>query len=102
MVFFVFLLLIAKSNPILASDRSIFGLHLSQTSDITSAKNIINSNGGDWGYITIVLRTDQFNRQMWQDFFDNCRLFHLTPIIRLATIMEKIIGKDQAFPMLTI
>jgi hypothetical protein len=84
-----FLLLIAKSNPILASDRSIFGLHLSQTSDIDSAKNIINSNGGDWGYVTIVLRTDQLNFQMWQDFMDNCRLNHLTPIIRLATIMEK-------------
>ncbi|MEK7527804.1 MAG: hypothetical protein AAB574_02190 [Patescibacteria group bacterium] len=95
--FLFFLLLIAKSNPILASDRSIFGLHLSQTSDITSAKNIINSNGGDWGYITIVLRTDQFNRQMWQDFFDNCRLFHLTPIIRLATIMEKDYWKRPSF-----
>jgi len=84
-----FLLLIAKTNPILASDRNIFGLHLSQTSDITSAKNIINSNGGDWGFVTIVLRTDQLNYQMWQDFMNNCRLFHLSPIIRLATIMEK-------------
>lgn len=84
-----FLLLIAKSSPILASEHNIFGLHLSQTSDLTPAKNIINSNGGDWGYVTIVLRTDQLDVQMWQDFMNNCRLFHLTPIIRLATIMEK-------------
>jgi hypothetical protein len=83
------LLLIAKSSPILASDRNIFGLHLSQTSDISLAKNIVNQNGGDWGYVTIVLRTDQLNHQMWQDFMNNCRLNHLTPIIRLATIMEK-------------
>jgi len=75
-------------NPILASDRNIFGLHLTQSADLNSAKNIINSNGGDWGYVTVVIRTDQLDKNTWQDFFDNCRKFHLIPIIRLATIME--------------
>lgn len=75
-------------NPILASDRNIFGLHLSQTADLDSAKDLINSRGGDWGYVTIVIRTDQLNRNTWQEFFDNCRKYHLIPIIRLATIME--------------
>ncbi|MFA5026232.1 MAG: hypothetical protein WC503_07055, partial [Candidatus Shapirobacteria bacterium] len=47
-----------------------------------------NSNGGDWGYVTVVIRTDQLDKNTWQDFFDNCRKSHLIPIIRLATIME--------------
>jgi hypothetical protein len=75
-------------KPILASDRNIFGLHLTQTADLDSAKNIINSNGGDWGYVTLVIRTDQLDVNTWQEFFDNCRKHHIIPIIRLATIME--------------
>jgi len=75
-------------NPILASERNIFGLHLTQTADLDSAKNIINSSGGDWGYVTVVIRTDQLDKNTWQEFFDNCRKYHIIPIIRLATIME--------------
>ncbi|HBP51314.1 MAG: hypothetical protein US68_C0006G0049 [Candidatus Shapirobacteria bacterium GW2011_GWE1_38_10] len=75
-------------NPILASERNIFGLHLTQTSDLDSAKDIINSNSGDWGYVTVVIRTDQLDVNTWQEFFDNCRKYHIIPIIRLATIMQ--------------
>lgn len=75
-------------NPILASDRNIFGLHLTQTADLDSAKNIINSSGGDWGYATVVIRLDQLDKNTWQKFFDDCRKNHIIPIIRLATIME--------------
>ena len=84
----LFLLFTLKSNPILASERNIFGLHLTQTADLDSAKNIINSSGGDWGYVTVVIRTDQLDKNTWQEFFDNCRKYHIIPIIRLATIME--------------
>ncbi len=75
------------TTPILASSN-IFGLHLTQTSDISTAKDIINSNGGDWGWITIVAPLNQLDYQTWQDFFDNCRQYHLIPIIRLATYGE--------------
>ena len=87
-IIFIFLLLLFGSHqPILASGN-IFGLHLTQPQDIYTAKTIINSSAGDWGWATIVVRTDQLNRQTWQEFFDNCRRFHIQPIIRLATIME--------------
>ncbi len=69
--------------------QNIFGLHLTQFSDINSAKDIINSSGGDWGWVTIVARPDQFDHQAWQDFFDNCRKYHLIPIVRLATIVDQ-------------
>lgn len=75
-------------RPILASGGNIFGLHLTQTSDINSAAPIINSGGGDWGWATAVIRTDQLNPQTWQEYFDNCRKYHIIPIIRLATIEE--------------
>ena len=72
------------NKPILASEN-IFGLHLTQTCDISTAKDIINSNGGDWGWVTIVAPLNQLDHQTWQEFFDNCRQYHLIPIIRIAT-----------------
>lgn len=89
MTFFLLLIFFVFSvKPILASDN-IFGLHLTQPNDLLTAKNIINSNGGDWGWVTIVIRLDQLDHKMWQDFFDNCRQYHLIPIIRLATIAQE-------------
>lgn len=81
---FAYLFFIFSSKSILASEN-IFGLHLTQTQDLYSAKDIINSSGGDWGWATIVIRTDQLDYRTWQDFFDNCRRYHIIPIIRLAT-----------------
>lgn len=89
--------LIFSSKPILASEN-IFGLHLTQPEDLLSAKDIINSNGGDWGWVTIVVRLDQLDHKMWQDFFDNCRQYHLIPIIRLATIAN---GEDWKIPSIS-
>lgn len=86
-IILILLLGIFSSKPILASEN-IFGLHLTQPEDLITAKDIINSNGGDWGWVTIVIRLDQLDKQMWQDFFDNCRRHHLIPIIRLATIAD--------------
>lgn len=82
----VFSLFILSNKDILADN--VFGLHLTQPQDIFKAKDIINSSDGDWGWATIVIRTNQLNHQMWQDFFDNCRKFHIIPIIRLATVPE--------------
>lgn len=82
------LLFFLNTSPILASERNIFGLHLTQPQDLISAKNIINSSGGDWGWSTIVLRSDQLDKNTWQDYLDNSRKYHVIPIIRLATTME--------------
>lgn len=92
----LFLFLFLINQPILAS-TNIFGLHLTQTPDIYSAKDIINSSGGDWGWVTIVIRTDQLNLQNWQEFFDNCRRYHLIPILRLATVMENNVWKRPEY-----
>jgi len=74
------------TKPVFASNT--YGLHLTQTSDINTAYSIINSSGGDWGWATIVLRTDQLDKNTWQEFFNKCRQYHIIPIIRLATNME--------------
>ena len=77
-----------KAGIIQASSGNIFGLHLTQLSDIDSATGLINSGNGDWGWATIVIRTDQLDFNAWQEFFNKCRKYHIIPIIRFATIME--------------
>jgi len=86
-IFFTLSFWLIFNKSILAS-QNIFGLHLTQTSDIDSAKDIINSNGGDWGWITIVISLNNLDQKTWQDFFDKCRKFHIIPILRLATLGE--------------
>lgn len=96
MKFFLFLLffLLFATN---VNASNIFGLHLSDTQDIDKAAPIINSNGGDWGYVTVVIRGDLLNKQVWQDFFDKCRILHITPIVRISTIMENGYWKKPEF-----
>lgn len=97
LVLFSFLVSNFQFLPVFAESKNIFGLHLTQFSDINSAKEIINSQGGDWGWATIVARPDQFDRQAWQDFFNNCRKYHVIPIVRLATIVDNSNWKQPSY-----
>lgn len=61
------------------------GVHILDTSEIADAAKLVNSTGGDWGYVTIPLRSDDRDPAKWREFFANCLRLHLIPIIRLAT-----------------
>ena len=67
-----------------------FGIHILETEEVKKAAELVNSNGGDWGYVTIVMREDDLNYEKWQKFMDDCRRLHLIPLIRIATKMNKI------------
>jgi hypothetical protein len=71
-------------------ENNIFGIHLAQPDDkaIQDAANLVNSNGGDWGYITLVIQENDLNKSKWQEIFDKLREKHLIPIIRIATQPE--------------
>lgn len=76
-------------RPVFASLRpnNKFGIHLSQSSndEIRAAAKLVNSSGGDWGYVTLVIRENDRSQSKWQAVFDNLRRYHLIPIVRLAT-----------------
>ncbi|OGK13339.1 hypothetical protein A2859_05985 [Candidatus Roizmanbacteria bacterium RIFCSPHIGHO2_01_FULL_37_16b] len=67
-----------------------FGIHLAQPhlEDLEKAKDLVNSNGGDWGYVTLVIQENDRDKNKWQEVFDRMREFHLIPIIRLATVPQ--------------
>src|SRR3990170_4022812 len=67
-----------------------FGIHLAQPhlEDLEKAKDLVNSNGGDWGYVTLVIPENDRDKNKWQEVFDKMRELHLIPIIRLATVPQ--------------
>ena len=67
-----------------------FGIHLAGVSnqDLEDAAALVNSNGGDWGYVTIVIQENDRDVNKWQAVFDKMRELHLVPIMRLATSFQ--------------
>jgi len=84
--FFIFVL------PIQAIETSNnkFGISLAQPNidDFSKVKELVNSNGGNWGYITLIIQENDRNIEKWQDIFNHLRQDHLIPIIRLATSVQ--------------
>ena len=74
-------------DPLSASNNKV-GIHILNPNEIDRAADLVNSSGGDWGYITVPLRADDRDREKWLKFFQACKEKHLIPIIRLATVMN--------------
>lgn len=70
--------------------NNIFGIHLTQPhrEDLINAAKLVNGNGGDWGYVTLVIQEDDRQKEKWQEIFNQLRELHLIPIIRIATKPE--------------
>ncbi len=61
------------------------GVHILEPGEIEQASKLVNSNGGDWGYVTVPLRSNDRDYEKWLSFFNKSRELHVIPIIRLAT-----------------
>jgi hypothetical protein len=73
-----------------ANSNNKFGIHMAQpnSDEFSKVKELVNSNGGDWGYVTLIIQENDRNKEKWQNIFDQLRENHLIPIIRLATQPE--------------
>ncbi len=74
----------AIENP-LTTPNNKFGIHILFPNELSDAAQLVNSSGGDWGYVVIPIQSGDKDLQKWQKFMDDCRKYHLIPIIRLAT-----------------
>jgi hypothetical protein len=74
----------AIEDPLLLPNNKI-GIHILFPQEINQAANLINSNGGDWGYVTIPIQASDKDLVKWQKFMDDAKRLHIIPIIRLAT-----------------
>jgi hypothetical protein len=62
-----------------------FGIHVADPSDISDAASLVNTTGGDWGYVTVVIQDTDMNTGKWQELFNLMRRKHLIPLVRIAT-----------------
>jgi len=85
---------LAKYDP-LSRPNNKLGIHILDVNDLFDAERLVNSSGGLWGYVTVVIQEDDRNFDKWQGIFDQMRRSHLIPIVRLAT---KIQGDSWAIP----
>lgn len=77
----------AKYDPFITANNK-FGIHILNESDIPEASRLVNSNGGSWGYVTLVIREDEKDVGRWEGFFNELKAKRLIPIVRLATKTE--------------
>lgn len=75
---------IAVENPLSVSNNNV-GIHILFPEEITDASKLVNSKGGDWGYVTIPIQSGDKDLKKWQAFMDSAKQNHVIPIIRLAT-----------------
>ncbi|EKD67172.1 MAG: hypothetical protein ACD_48C00562G0002, partial [uncultured bacterium] len=74
----------AKYDPRTVPNNK-FGIHVADVNDIADTAALVNSSGGDWGYVTIVMQNNDRDFGKWHNIFNQMRRLHLIPIIRLAT-----------------
>ena len=66
-----------------------FGIHIISPDDLKDTATLVNSSGGDWGYVTLVIREDERNSKYFQEVFERMGELHLIPIVRIATKTDK-------------
>jgi hypothetical protein len=74
----------AAMNPLLVPNNKI-GIHILDVSELPEAAKLVDSSGGDWGYVTIPIQSGDENLVKWQNFMNDCKRYHVIPILRLAT-----------------
>lgn len=74
----------AAEDPLKVPNNK-FGIHLLFPTELPEAAKLINSNGGDWGYVILPIQSGDKDRVKWQHFMDEAARLHVIPIIRLAT-----------------
>ncbi len=87
-VVFTFLILgkpvFAVENPLRVANNKV-GIHILFPTEIDKAAALVNSSGGDWGYVVIPIQSGDKDLKKWQAFMDEAKKRHVIPIIRLAT-----------------
>ncbi|GIW61649.1 MAG: hypothetical protein KatS3mg089_0501 [Patescibacteria group bacterium] len=75
---------LAIEDPLSKPNNKI-GIHILFTTELEDAAKLINTNGGDWGYVVIPLQANDRDLEKWQHFMNEAARLHVIPIIRLAT-----------------
>ncbi|NCT55928.1 hypothetical protein GW755_03745 [bacterium] len=66
-----------------------FGLYIYRVDDFAiKAAEMVNSNGGDWGYVLVPYNVTEYDSKKWDSFFAILKEYHLIPVIQLWDISK--------------
>lgn len=65
-----------------------YGIHIADINDVSRVQPLVNSSGGQWGYVTFVIEEGDRDIGKWQTIFRQLRRLGLLPIVRIATHVE--------------
>ena len=82
-IYFVFPAHAVYDPTVVPNNR--LGIHILDPEELPQAAKLVNTSGGDWGYVTVPIRSDDRDRDKWLKFFTSCTQLHVIPVIRLAT-----------------
>lgn len=88
-IFFTFFCIFNTAVYATADPREVpnnkYGIHVVDPSDINGVTDLINSSGGEWGYVKVVIPESDRNSGKWDSVFRELRRKKLIPIVRIAT-----------------
>ena len=85
-----------SGNDPLWKDNNKFGLYIyAEEKDFFEiAQNLVNSNGGEWGYVLIPYNVKDYDESKWGRVFDQLISKKLIPVIQLWNFDEYHYQKD--------
>jgi hypothetical protein len=69
----------------LSTPNNKVGIHILFPDELEAAAQLINSNGGEWGYVIVPIQAGDRDLVKWQRFMDDSRRLKVIPLIRIAT-----------------
>jgi hypothetical protein len=91
LVFFVVAAVVRPAFAIydpLSVPNNPYGMHIVEYNDVPELSDLVNTTGGDWGYVTFVISDRDHDVGKIQKLFDEMRRKHLIPLVRIATHPE--------------
>ncbi len=64
----------------LSTQNNKYGIHILFPEEISEAAHLVNSSGGEWGYVTIPIRISDRNIEKWQKFLDDSANYKVIPL----------------------
>jgi len=69
----------------LSKPNNYHGIHILFPAELEDAAKLVNSTGGEWGYVIIPIQAGERDLEKWQKFMDQAHALKVIPIIRLST-----------------
>lgn len=74
----------AITNPLSTANNKV-GIHILFPDELPDAAKLINSSGGQWGYVIIPIQSGEKDLTKWQKFMDTAKELKVIPIIRISS-----------------